>query len=281
MAPLRTEIRNGDQVEILTSADGTPSPTWEQLVVTGKARARIRRYIRGERREEFTKLGRAMLERAFRNVGYSDDHEPSPSLLERFDVETMDEIVAMVGSGEVTVSDVIMALVPAEVLQQEADEFGEESPAWPNWRSSEIPIRGLTDGMAVHHAKCCHPLPGDKIVGILMPGEGVAIHTKDCETLESLANTPERWIDVGWDIGPAMLFSRIKLVVANKKGALGSLTTVIGQNQANINNLKITSRSEDFFEMLIDIEVHDADHRNEVIAALRATTGVASVYLDE
>lgn len=280
MAPLRTAIRNGDQVEILTSADGTPSPTWEQVVVTGKARARIRRYVRGERREEFTKLGQAMLDRAFRDVGYSIDQEKAEAVLEKFDAESMDELVGMVGSGEVTVPEVITALVPEKFLRQNSDEAGQDVPERLNWQSGEIPIRGLTDGMAVHHAKCCHPLPGDRIVGILTPGKGVAIHTKDCETLESFADTPERWIDVGWDIGPVTLVGRIKTVVANKKGALGSLTTVIGQNHANINNLKITGRSEDFFDMTIDIEVNDTHHLNDVVAALRATPGVTAVDRD-
>ena len=280
MAPLRTEIRNGDQVEILTSADGTPSPTWEQVVVTGKARARIRRYVRGERREEFTKLGQVMLDRAFRDVGYSIDQEQAEAVLEKFDAESMDELVAMVGSGEVTVPEVITALVPEKFLRQNPDEAGQDVPERLDWQSDEIPIRGLTDGMAVHHAKCCHPLPGDRIVGILTPGKGVAIHTKDCETLESFVDTPERWIDVGWDIGPVTLVGRIKTVVANKKGALGSLTTVIGQNHANINNLKITGRSEDFFDMTIDIEVNDTHHLNDVVAALRATPGVTAVDRD-
>jgi len=277
MAPLRTEIGNGDQVEILTSADGTPSPTWEQLVVTGKARARIRRYVRGERREEFTKLGQAMLDRAFRDVGYSNDQEPSQAALDKFGAESMDDLISLVGSGEATVPEVVAALVPEEFLKKAAKESGQELPERANWQSAEIPIRGLTDGMAVHHAKCCHPLPGDRIVGILTPGKGVAIHTKDCETLESFADTPERWIDVGWDIGPATLVGRIKLVVANETGALGSLTTVIGQNQANINNLKFTSRSTDFFDMMIDIEVRDTHHLNDIVAALRATPGVTSV----
>ncbi|MGA0393700.1 MAG: RelA/SpoT family protein [Rhodospirillales bacterium] len=277
MAPLRTEIGNGDQVEILTSADGTPSPTWEQLVVTGKARARIRRYVRGERREEFTKLGQAMLDRAFRDVGYANDQEPSQAALDKFGAESMDDLISLVGSGEATVPEVVAALVPEEFLKKAAKGSGQELPERANWQSAEIPIRGLTDGMAVHHAKCCHPLPGDRIVGILTPGKGVAIHTKDCETLESFADTPERWIDVGWDIGPATLVGRIKLVVANETGALGSLTTVIGQNQANINNLKFTSRSTDFFDMMIDIEVRDTHHLNDIVAALRATPGVTSV----
>ena len=168
----------------------------------------------------------------------------------------MDELVGMVGSGEVTVPEVITALVPEKFLGQNSDEAGQDVPERLNWQSGEIPIRGLTDGMAVHHAKCCHPLHGDRIVGILTPGKGVAIHTKDCETLESFADTPERWIDVGWDIGPVTLVGRIKTVVANKKG-VGLAHSRHRPNHANINNLKITGRSEDFFDMTIDIEVND------------------------
>jgi len=218
-----------------------------------------------------------MLDRAFRDVGYSNDQEPSQAALDKFDAESMDDLISLVGSGEATVPEVVAALVPEEFLKKAARVSGQELPERANWQSAEIPIRGLTDGMAVHHAKCCHPLPGDRIVGILTPGKGVAIHTKDCETLESFADTPERWIDVGWDIGPATLVGRIKLVVANETGALGSLTTVIGQNQANINNLKFTSRSTDFFDMMIDIEVRDTHHLNDIVAALRATPGVTSV----
>jgi GTP pyrophosphokinase len=280
MAPLRTEVRNGDQVEILTSSDGTPSPKWEQIVVTGKARARIRRYVRGERREEFTKLGKAMIDRAFREVGYTVDRWPTDKVLASFDVEAVEDLAAMVGSGEIAVPDVVSALMPKEVRTGMAHQPDQEVNTAFNVQSGEIPIRGLTDGMAVHHANCCHPLPGDRIVGILTPGKGVVIHTKDCETLESLANTPERWIVVGWDIGPTIQVARIKLVVTNEKGALGSLTTVIGQNHGNINNLKLTSRSEDFFEMTIDIEVQETHHLKNIIAALRATAGVTSVDLD-
>jgi GTP pyrophosphokinase len=146
--------------------------------------------------------------------------------------------------------------------------------------SAAIPIRGLTPGMAVHFSNCCHPLPGDRIVGIVTAGKGVAIHTIDCETLESFHDTPERWLDVSWDIEaevPSNLVGRINLVVANERGSLGTLSTVIAKNLGNINNLKITNRSNDFFEMVLDIEVRDARHLTDIIAALRATPAVNSV----
>jgi len=289
MAPLRTEIGNGDQVEILTSTDGTPSPTWENWVVTGKARARIRRYVRGERREEFIKLGHAMLDHAFREIGFTPQDDPPPQALAHFGAETPDELAAMIGSGGIRVSEVIQMLVPEEMMRDSALENSLPGQAnvveFPSRQREDgqpnaVAIRGLTPGMAVHYANCCHPLPGDKILGILTPGKGVTVHIRDCETLESFADTPERWMEIAWELGPEQpesLVGRINLIVSNERGALGTLTTVIAQNFGNIHNLKFTSRSADFFEMVVDIEVEDTKHLNDIIAALRAMREISSV----
>lgn len=289
MAPLRTEIGNGDQVEILTSTDGTPSPTWENWVVTGKARARIRQFIRGERREEFVKLGHAMLDHAYREIGFTPEEDPPQKVLKHFDADTLDELEAMIGSGGIQLAEVVQMLVPEEMMQD--NDLDSLSPGdvnvvdFPTGQggdagSNAIAIRGLTPGMAVHYANCCHPLPGDKIVGILTPGKGVTVHTKDCETLESFADTPERWMEVAWDLGPLQpesLVGRLNLIANNERGALGTLTTVIAQNLGNIHNLKFTSRSADFYEMVVDIEVQNTKHLNHIIAALRAMREISSV----
>jgi GTP pyrophosphokinase len=144
--------------------------------------------------------------------------------------------------------------------------------------SSAVPIKGLTPGMALHYAHCCHPLPGDRIVGIVTPGKGVTIHTIDCETLESFSDMPERWLDVAWDVKLAEnQVGRIQVTVINEPGALSSLSTVIAKNLGNILNLKITHRSADFFEMAIDVEVENLKHLSNIIAALRATPAINSV----
>ena len=230
MAPLRTEIGNGDQVEILTSADGTPSPTWENWVVTGKARARIRRYIRGERREEFVKLGHAMLDHAFREIGFTPQEEPPQKTLGHFGAETFDELAAMIGSGGIRVAEVVQMLVPEEMMRDRDPDSSSADHVnvveFPSRQREDgepnaIAIRGLTPGMAVHYANCCHPLPGDKILGILTPGKGVTVHTRDCETLESFADTPERWMEIAWELGPEKpesLVGRITLILSNRTG---------------------------------------------------------------
>ena len=129
------------------------------------------------------------------------------------------------------------------------------------FRSHHIPITGLIPGMAVHFARCCHPLPGDRIVGIITTGKGVTIHTIDCATLESFSESPERWIDVGWDTvgdeSAAAYTGRLKITVANQPGSLSSLSTVIARHEGNISNLRIVNRSMDFFDMVIDVEVAD------------------------
>jgi GTP diphosphokinase / guanosine-3',5'-bis(diphosphate) 3'-diphosphatase len=137
--------------------------------------------------------------------------------------------------------------------------------------------------MAMHFAGCCHPLPGDRIVGIVTTGKGVTIHTIDCETLESFADAPERWLDVAWSHGregadgERMHVGRLHVVLANEPGNLGSMSTIIGKSNGNISNLKITSRSVDFFELMVDVEVTDLRHLTNIIAALRATPVVNSV----
>jgi len=132
--------------------------------------------------------------------------------------------------------------------------------------------------MALHFARCCHPLPGERIVGIVTTGKGVTIHTIDCETLESFHDQPERWIDVSWDSGAAdEQIGRLTVLLDNAAGALGTVSTVIGKNGGNITNLKVNNRTQNYFELMIDIEVKDARHMSNIMAALRATPVVASV----
>src|SRR6202035_3281941 len=146
-------------------------------------------------------------------------------------------------------------------------------------KDNALSIRGLIPGMALHFAGCCHPLPGDRIVGIVTPGKGVTIHTIDCDTLETFNDEPERWIDVAWssDEADSIHVGRINVTIANEPGNLGALTTAIGKQNGNISNLKITNRSTDFFEIMIDIEVGDVKHLTNIVAALRATPVINSV----
>ena len=143
-----------------------------------------------------------------------------------------------------------------------------------------MPISGLIPGMAVHLAKCCYPLPGDRIVGVATTGKGVTVHTIDCMTLEAFADSPERWVDVSWDVDEedaAKQVSRLNVTLANEPGSLGELANTIAQSGGNISNLKFTNRNPDFFDMTVDIEVDNNKHLNDVMTALRAGRSVSSV----
>ena len=284
MMPLRSELRNGDQIEIVTSKAQTPSPTWEQFVVTGKARARVRRFIRLQQRDEYVKLGRAMLDRAFVAEGYEISNKALRQVLKVFKHTKVDDLCADVGAGHHTGREVVEAIFPGTRDKADDDKVVPLARARGKQGKDEgrggVSIKGLIPGMAVHFANCCHPLPGDRIVGIVTTGKGVTIHTIDCETLEEFVDAPERWLDVSWDIdnkAPDIHVGRVHLTVLNVPGSLGELSTVIARNDGNISNLKITDRSPQFFNMLIDIEVRDVKHLTNVIAALRANPSINSV----
>lgn len=275
LVPLRTELRNGDQVEIVTSKAQTPSPAWETFVVTGKARACIRRYIRSVQREQYVRLGKEMLDRMFKSAGYDLSDKALKGIAKRFQEETAEDIQAAVGEGRLSAREVLYAAYPGAKDKESAKPKKKATPGQIDPSSGgAIPIRGLIPHMAIHFAKCCHPLPGDRIIGIVTTGKGVTIHNMDCATLENFSDMPERWLDVSWDtdvVDGSAFTGRVRTVLLNEPGALAEVTGVIGRDGGNISNLKFTDRNADFFEMLIDIEVGDVKQLNNIIAALRAS----------
>jgi len=289
ISPLKTMLKNGDQVEILTSKTGTPNPEWERFVVTGKARTRVRRFVRTQQRAQYIDLGRSILQKQFERGGYEFSQKTLEGVLETFRSSSVDDLYADRGQGLHTGREVMGAVFPETKAKGKTKAKAKGGKVLPPRRARTkkdkdkehaIPIRGLIPGMAVHFAGCCHALPGDRIVGIVTAGKGVTVHTIDCEALESFTDTPERWLDLAWDVDSNDQeghVGRITVVVANERGSLGSLSTVIGRNDGNITNLKITNRSTDFFEMTIDIEVQNVRHLTNIIAALRATPAINSV----
>jgi GTP pyrophosphokinase len=280
--PLRTRLKNGDQVEINISKAQTPSPAWEAFVASGKARACIRRFIRSQRVEQYENLGREIVEKAFSRDGYELTRKAIKGVLRKLDVEDETELYASVGEGVLTGREILEAVYPGAKGrdgQKNVVSIDEVRPKQKR-KSHAIPIKGLIPGMAVHFAGCCHPLPGDRIVGIVTTGKGVTIHTIDCETLEAFQEAPERWLDVAWEQEGTNGFehtARIHTILANTPGSLGTLSTVIGRDGGNISNLKVTNRSADFFELLVDIEVFDVKQLTNIIAALRASSVIHAV----
>ncbi len=285
LVPLRTRLNNGDQVEILNSKAQTPSPIWERFVVTGKARARIRRFVRAKQREQYVELGRSIMQRAFGDAGKKMTKKDHKGVLAVFKVELIDDLMARVGEGHVSGRHVVEAAYPDTKVSADDPKVVPIERARRAHASATtvpaVPIKGLIPGMAVHYASCCHPLPGDRIVGIVITGRGVTIHTIDCDQLEAFNDQPERWLDVAWEQGNGAdqegHTGRVAVTVVNEPGSLGNLSMVIAQNQGNISNLRIVGRDLEFFDMIIDIEVRDVKHLSDIIAALRATSVINTV----
>lgn len=284
LVPLRTKLGSGDQVEITTSRNRAPSPEWLRFVATGKAQARIRRSMRLQQREQYVQLGKEIARNAFVEHQTDMTEKTLAPALEQFGHDSAEDLFAAIGEGQVTERELATCLFAATRLAEVPDD--NVIPLLPVKRKQDraaqkkqpLAIRGLIPGLALHFARCCHPLPGDPIVGIVTTGKGVTVHTHDCASLESFHHTPERWLDVSWDPDAATLnTARLSIIVENRPGQLAEISSTIAQGHGNITNLRFTSRAEDFMEMLIDIQVMDVSHLSNIIGALRAQPSVASV----
>ena len=286
MAPVRTKLNNGDQVDILTARNKTPSPEWERFVVTGRARANIRRIIRVEQRDQYVSLGRELARRAMADVQMKFSEKALAPVLEKFELSEIEDLYAVLGEGLHTEGELRSFLSPEPA--QEADDADIEALAQRRSRSKleakttskakALPLKGLIPGMALHYARCCHPLPGDPIVGIVTTGKGVTVHVTECATLEAFSHTPERWLDVDWDrASEERHVGRVRILLENEPGALGAISNAIGRHGGNITNLRFINRASDFFELRLDIEVENLEHLANIIAALRTEHVVTSI----
>lgn len=293
--PLRTTLHNGDQVEIITSKTQHPSPSWERFVVTGKARARIRRFIRQQQKNQFCELGKSLLSKALAKVNLSYNDDLAHDACRLLGISSVDDLLLDIGQGQRTAKDIAQTLLkhdkehskqPDTTVdkndprdQKIENRFATQHKKSTTLDKNDLCIQGLIPGMALHYAGCCHPIPGDQIVGLVLTGKGVHIHTFDCEQVAHF-NEPERLLDLSWNTQlseNARFVSRLHITFVNKAGSLASLTTSISKQQGNIANLKVTHRTSDFWDVLVDVEVRDQDHLQSIKASLRALPIIAHV----
>ena len=232
----------------------------------------MRRFFKNKKREEHIIFGREILINYFQKENYDFNNNIQQKILEDFNYNSIDDVYASIGSGEITALSVIKKIYP-EYNYIPVSKFNENN-------QNPIKLKGLTAGMSYHLAGCCSPLKGDSIVGIVTAGIGVAVHTLDCDTLTSYQDAPDRWLNISWDNQnnlETVSNARIVVVLFNKPGSLGKVTTVIAKNNGNISNILFSVRKSDFFEIIIDIEVRDANHLQNIIAALRMEKEVSSL----
>ena len=275
--PLHTPLRNGDQVEIIRTKEQAPSPLWEQFVVTGRARAEIRRFLRHAQRGEHVKFGRNILKKVFADEGVEVTDKAVGEVAKKLRLAKAEDVFAEVGRGALRGHEVLEAVFPE--LKRDPEQRKRSAFAEPKTKKP-ISIRGLTEGISYRLGQCCHPLPGDRIVGIMTPGEGAIIHTIDCAELEKAQSGMDDWLDVTWGThaaegGPSI--ARVLVRVKNAPGSLAAVMNVIANNGGNIFNLKVTTRNPLYFEFNVDIEVRDLPHLQNILGALRVNAAVESV----
>jgi guanosine-3',5'-bis(diphosphate) 3'-pyrophosphohydrolase len=299
--PLVTELQNGDEVEIICAKGQGPSSAWEGIVVTGKARSAIRRSTRTAARRQFAGVGRQILERTFARAGRPFSDELLATALPRLAQHNVEDMLAAVGRGEIPSVNVLKALYPDHKDDRPARPKRAPEEGWfgikratgmkfripgltrrpaaaGRAKDQAIPIRGLHGDLSVRFAEG-GALPGERIVGIMTPGEGITIYPIQSAALKAFDDQPERWLDVRWDVDAdetQRFATRIEVTAINEPGSLVQVAEVIARNDANIANIAITRAAPDFSVMVIDVEVRDVKHLTRILAELRSKPVVST-----
>jgi GTP pyrophosphokinase len=261
--PLRTPLNNGDVVEIIKGASAEPQLSWLSFVVTGKARAAIRRAVRAKERAEVASIGRKLFDEIAERLPAKVGKKAIRGAAERLGLEEED-LMHAIGAGKLADREVMEALVPGSTA---------DLPEEPTGHARAISIKGLTSGLGFSLSTCCHPVPGDRIVGIRPKGEGVQVHTIDCRALASGIDAD--WVDLSWGERSQGAPGRLRVVLYNRPGTLAEMAGIFAKNFANVLGLDLTQRDDPFHTYEVDIEVQDLAHLTRIVSSLRASDAIA------
>ena len=273
--PLRTQLGNGDVIDIICADKPAPVPGWESLTKTGRAKSAQRRLERLQRHEEFIRLGRDLAAHALHRHGHDLAETDLEEAARRLNLANVDDLFAALGEGAVKPGEVVVAAFPA--LAERITQERARAPMNPKKARVYVHGSGLTPGVTLHFAECCSPIPGDRIVGVHEAGKGVVVHTIDCERLENLETVDSDWLDLSWTDSAkehALAVGRIRATVENSRGVLAALARIISENEGDILNIRTVRRESDFFDLVFDIEVADTRRLAHILAAMRASKSV-------
>ncbi len=305
-APLIGKLSNGDEVEIIRSGSQVPPAAWEGYAVTGKARAAIRRATRDAVRAQYTGLGREILSRDLSKYEGEYSDALLKAVLPKLGQNSLEDVLAAIGRGQLPVSDVIAAIAPVKKEQLPVvEETKTSTDRWFNlskvirlrpFRSAKpiegktaivtaakntpLPVRGQRSNLPIRFAPDTGALPGDRIVGILTPDEGITVYPIHAEALQQFEDNPDRWIDLVWDVGEnsrERFPAKISISAINEVGTLAQIAQTIGENDGNIENLSMGVREADFYEMTVNLGVRDLKHLNRIISGIRDLPIVSSI----
>ena len=274
LMPLRSELRNGQTVEIITAAGARPNPAWLNFVHTAKARANIRNFLKNLQHDEAVSLGQRLLNKSLEPYGTNLQSLPEKNLAhvtEIFKVKGFDKLLMDIGLGNRMPMQVARALI-----QGEEEKLGKEIKSSGS-DSKPLAIKG-TEGTVVTYAKCCRPIPGDKILGFVTAGRGVVIHVEGCKNVADYRNKPEKWIDVEWEESVAGEFPvELRLLVVNQRGVLATIAAAISDLDANIENVVMDERDGQHSQLTFTVAVKNRKHLARIIKRLRSLTNVVRI----
>lgn len=267
VVPLRTLLENGDQVEILASEAQHPQPSWLRFVTTGKARSSIRRFVRHKERDETIELGRKIYDEIVGRLPAPLAPEAMRLAIGKLGMEDGDSLMIAIARKRIADEEVMEALMPGSA--------GTDIAPRPVAQRQAISIKGLTPGVAYHLAECCHPIPGDRIVGLRREDESIEVHVIGCDSLATGIDAD--WLDLAWGDESEGGTARLCVILRDVVGALGDMAGILGSHRANIVNLHLAHRDGSFHTFHVDVEVRDLGHLHALMAALRASESVSSV----
>ncbi len=265
--PLWSRLKNGQSVEVITAEGQKPQVTWIDIAVTGRAKTAIRKFLREEDRGRFVKLGAELARVAFEQIGKKATDKALATAAKTLTFEDADEMLARLGSAELTAREVVRAIYP-KLVEKQGEEIEEKRA-----------VIGLIADQEHRRAKCCQPVPGERIVGITYRGQGVVVHAMDCEALADYEEQTERWVDLHWQEGTHRSINTVTfdMTITNDAGVLGRICTLIGEQEANISDLRFIDRKPDYFSLLVDVDLRDQEHLHRVATALTAESNVSSL----
>ncbi len=270
LVPLRTPLRNGQTVEIITAKGATPNPSWSSFLVTAKARAAIRQYLKNLKRGEAAELGRRLLGLALEELSLNLKKIPQAAIAavaKELNLKDAGDLFEKIGLGE------RLAPLVARLLQPAGAAGENQAPV-----GGPLMIAG-TEGLLVTYARCCLPIPDDPIMAYLSAGRGVVIHRQNCGNLSEYRKQPDKWLSVAWEAAQGRLFSsEIQLEVSNRVGALAAVAASIAGTETNIDHVTLEERDADTSALTFELQVHDRKHLARVIRTIRRMPDVRRVY---
>ena len=265
--PLWTRLKNGQSVEVVTAEGQKPQATWIDIAVTGRAKTAIRRFLREQDRGRFVRLGRELARVAFEQIGKKATDKALATAAKEMALQDTEEMLARLGSAEITAHEIVRRIYP-KLAEKQGNEI-----------EAKRAVIGLEADQQHKRARCCQPVPGERIIGITYRGQGAVVHAIDCDALADFEDQPDRWVDLHWQEGTHRSANTVTfdVTITNDAGVLGRICSLVGEQNANISDLRFIDRKPDYFRLLLDVDLSDHEHLHRVTTALFADSNVSSL----